>query len=324
MRIKRSVAISTLAAASLGCVARPGWAAAEAPATVTIAYQPGLGYANLIVIKAQGTLEKQFPQTKIQWVQLSNGAAIRDGMIANQIQIGSGGIGAFLVGWDRGVGYRLIASLNTMDTWLVAHDPAIRTLRDIKPDMKIGMPGPDSPQAVVLRQAATQQLGNAHALDTNIVAIAHPLGLVALQNGQLAAHLTSPPFQYEEVAAGGHVVLRAYDVLGPATFNSAYTTQQFYEQYPKFVNTFYRDLLDAAVYIKANPKATAAMLVAESGGKGSVTEYVGWIVRPDNAFGTTPHGYLKYARAMQAQGLISKVPVSMHEIELPNLGGVGD
>ena len=324
MPIKRSAAVAALAGAPLALFPTLGYGAADAPPSVTIAYQPGLGYANLIVLKARGTLEKQYPQTKFQWLQLSNGAAIRDGFIANQIQVGSGGIGAFLVGWDRGVGYRLIASLNTMDTWLVARDPAIKSLRDIKPDMKIGLPAPDSPQAVVLRQAASVQLGNPHALDNNMLAIAHPLGLIALENGQLAAHLTSPPFQYEEVAAGGHIVLKAYDVLGRSTFNSAYTTQQFYDQYPKFVATLYRDLLDTAQFIKADPKAAAAMLVAESGGKGSVREYAGWIVRPDNAFGTTPHGFLRYARAMQSQGMIAKVPTSMHDLELPNLGGVGD
>jgi len=189
-----------------------------APANVTVAYQPGIGYAALIVMKQQKVLEKQYPTTTFEWKILPGGSAIRDGVVAGQIQVGAGGVGPFLEGWDKGVGWKLLASLSEMDLWLVARDPAIQSLRDFKPAMKIGMPAPDSIQAIVLRKAAQEQLGNARALDDNVVAIAHPDGVQALASGQLAGHFTSPPFQNEAVQAGGHVVLRSFDQFGKSTF----------------------------------------------------------------------------------------------------------
>jgi NitT/TauT family transport system substrate-binding protein len=275
-------------------------------------------------MKERGVLEKQFPGTKFDWKVLASGAAIRDGIIAGQIQIGAGGVGPFLIGWDRGVGYRLIASLNQMDLWLVTRDKDVKSLKDIRPDMKIGMPSPDAIQGIVLRLAAQEQLGNAHALDANIVAIEHPLGVQALQNGQIAAHLSSPPFQYQEVQAGGHIILHSYDVAKDATFNSAYTTEKFYHDYPKFVEAFYRDLLETTQFVRSNKKQTADLLSREAGGKVPASDFERWISHPDLVYSTTPRGFIKFGRFMQSIGMISKAPSSMREIELPTLGGVGD
>ena len=72
------------------------------PSKIVIAYGQGLAYAGLVILKQQGTLEKEFPQTNFEWKIMSSGSVIRDGMIAGQIQVGSGGIGRFLIGWDKG------------------------------------------------------------------------------------------------------------------------------------------------------------------------------------------------------------------------------
>ena len=299
-------------------------AAAAAPASVTIAYLPGIGYANLIVMKEQGVLEKRFPQTKIEWKVLASGAAVRDAIIAGEVQIGCNAIGPFLIGWDRGVPYRLAGALSEMDLWMVARDPAIKTLRDIKPDMKIGMAGLDAMTAIVLRKAAADRFGNPSMFDGQIVAIDHPDGLVALQTGQLALHFTSPPFEFEEVAAGGHVVLRSSDVMGRSTFIAAFMTQKLYDDSPEFAQAFYAELLRATAFIKAHPAQTAAMLAHDAGGKTSAADFQRWIERPDVHFGTTPHGYLRYAKFMKSIGMISKEPPSMRDIEMPMLGGAGD
>jgi NitT/TauT family transport system substrate-binding protein len=310
---------------ALPLAARTASPPSDAPPELTIAYQPGLSYSNLIVMRDQRLLEKQYPQTKITWLVLGSTAAVRDGFIANQIQIGAGSIPPFLTGWDRGVGWKVLASLNQMSVWLVARDKGIKTVKDLKPDMKIGMPSLDSMQSLALRKGAAEQLGNAHALDTAIVAIDHPSGMQALQVGQLTAHLGAPPFQYEEIASGGHVVMKSFDVFGPHTFNSVYVNEKFAADHPQFVKAFYRDLLDATQYIKARPHDAAAILAKDSGGKVPAKDFEGWIRRPDVIFSTTPHGFLSMAKFMQSIGALTKVPGSMREIEyLPTLGGVGD
>lgn len=170
MFVRRSFVAAGLIAA-LACVPLVGRGApsADVSAELTIAYQPGLSYSSLIVMRERGSLEKPFPQTKITWLVLNSTAAVRDGFIANQIQIGAGSIPPFLTGWDRGVGWKILASLNQMSVWLVARDASIKTVKDLRPDMKIGMPYPDSLQSLTLRKAAAEQLGNAHALDTAMI-----------------------------------------------------------------------------------------------------------------------------------------------------------
>jgi NitT/TauT family transport system substrate-binding protein len=327
MRSRRSAIAASLAAAlvALPLAARPAAAPTDAPSEITVAYQPGLSYSNLIVMRDQRLLEKQFPQTKVTWTVLGSTAAIRDGFIANQIQIGAGSIPPFLTGWDRGVAWKVLASLNQMSVWLVARDKNLKTVKDLKPDMKIGMPSLDSLQSLTLRKAAAEQLGNAHALDTAIVAIDHPSGMQALQVGQLNAHLGAPPFQYQEVQAGGHVVVRSFDVFGPHTFNSVYVGTKFAEEHPQFVKAFYRDLLDATQFLKAHPREASEILSKDAGGKVSAHDFEGWLRRKDVIFSTTPHGFLAMAKFMQSIGSLQKVPSSMREINYAGtLGGVGD
>jgi NitT/TauT family transport system substrate-binding protein len=327
MPARRSLIVASLAAVLIlvPLAGRGASPPSDAPAEITIAYQPGLSYSTLIVIRDQRLLEKQFPQTKVNWTVLNSTAAVREGMIANQIQIGAGSIPPFLTGWDRGVGWKVLASLNQMSVWLVARDPNIKTVKDLKPDMKIGMPSMDSLQSLTLRKAAGEQLGNAHALDTAIVAIDHPSGLQALQVGQLNAHLTAPPFQYQEVQAGGHAVLRSFDVFGPHTFNSVYVNEKFANEHPQFIKAFYRDLLDVTEFLKRHPREASEILSRDAGGKASARDFEGWLRRKDVIFSTTPHGFLSMAKFMQSIGALTKVPRSMHEIDYAGtLGGVGD
>lgn len=324
--IRRITAAAVAAMCSFALLSGPASTApaSDAPPSVTIAYQPGISYATLIVIKEQGTLEKQFPATKFDWRLLSNGATIRDGFLAGQIQIGAGGSTPFLIGWDKGVGYRLIASLNEMSLWLVAKDPKIRSIKDLSGSSKIGVPGPDAIQAITLRKAAEDQLKNPHAFDTSFVAIQHPLGVQALAGGQLDAHFSSPPFQQEEVDSGGHAILKSYDVFGKSTFNSVYTTETFAKEHPQFVTAMHRVIVDATKFINTKPDDTAALLAKDGEMKVPAAQFKKWMSAPDMTFTTTPHGFIKVAQYMKSLGILGKVPASMRDIELPVLGGEGD
>ncbi len=299
-------------------------APAKAPEKVTIAYQFGLGYSPLIVVKQQGILAKQFPNTKIEWKILSSGSAVRDAMIAGQVQIGGGGSAPFLVGWDKGVGWKLLSSLNDQDLWLVVKDPNIKSLRDFKPEHKIGTPAPDSIQAITLRKGAQDQLGNAKALDNNIAAIAHPDGVQSLAGGQLAGHLSSPPYQFDEVAAGGHVILKGVDVFGRNTAAAIFVLQTFYDQYPDFSKALHQDIADATKLIKEKPDEAAKYLSDEQGGNPKPEQFKAWFGNEAVSFGTAPRGFLKVAAFMKSIGFISKAPASIDEIELPTIAGSGD
>lgn len=294
----------------------------KAPSQVTIAYQPGIGYANLLIVKQLDILERRFPNTKFEWKVLASGAAIRDGMLAGQIQFGSGGVAPFLVGWDRGVGWKILSSLNHQDLWLVARDPNIKTIKDIKPNMKIGLPAPDSIQAVTLRRAAQRELGNANALDTNLLAISHPLGFQALLSGQIAAHLTAPHFQFQAVEQGARVLLKSSEVFGTSSAGSVFVLEKFYNEYPEFNQGIYNAIADATKILNANPRVAARYVSDEGEGKISADQFRTWITHPAVKYSNVPRGFLKYGAFMNEIKMLNKAPQSIQELVLPPLRNV--
>lgn len=292
-----------------GCAASSGSATGSdcsKAKDVTIAYQPGLGYAPLLIAKHEKTLEKANPGVTIKWMQLDSGSAIRDGMVADKIQVGSGGIGPFLVGYDAGIPEKVLTGLNDMNLYLMAMKPSIKSLKDLEGAGSIAMPATDSIQAVVLRKGAAEQLGDPHALDSQIVAMGHPDGVQALIAGQIAGHLTSPPFQAEEAAHGAHRILASYDLFGEHTFNSVFTKTSFASCNPDFANSLVDAVISANKELTASPDKAAAELATETGEPAAQVK--SQITGSDVKFTTTPRGFHKFASFMKSIGLIKKVP----------------
>jgi NitT/TauT family transport system substrate-binding protein len=232
------VAAAVAIAAGAGSTAR-GAASAPAPSKITIAYQFGVGYAPLMIIKQQRLLEKAYPGLQVEWKQLASGTPITDGIIKGDIQIGAMGTGPMLVGWARGINWKVIAPLDEADLWLMARDRSIRTIADLR-GKRIATPTATSIQAVALRKMAQVKLGNARALDSSLISMDHPDGMQALLSGQIDAHFTSPPYQWQELGRGAHVVGRSYGYFGAHSFLVTVVTQKFYDEYTAFSNRYYK------------------------------------------------------------------------------------
>ena len=320
----RPLLLAAFAAAALGVLAATATAghnaAIPAPSKVTIAYQPGIGYAPLIVLKTQHTLEAQFPNTTFSWKVLSSGSAITNGMISGDVQIGAGGVGPLIVAWAAGVDLKIVAPLDWGDLWLMAKDPNIKTIADLK-GKKIAMPGPTSIQGVVLRKMAQVKLGDAHALDADIVTMDHPTAMQALLTGQIDAHLTSAPYQLQEKVHGAHVVARSYQYFGAHSFLDAWETTGFYSQYPAFSKAFFTDVSQAIALINKNPEKASKILQDDSGGIPTWRQYKQWIASSGLKFTTQPLGLMRFANFMNKIGMINKMPAAWTDLVLPPVDG---
>lgn len=273
---------------------------------VAIAYQPGLGYASLLMAKQEKTLEEALPGVEITWQELNSGSAIRDGIIGGNLQVGAGGIGPFLVGLDSGVDWKVISGLNNMNLYLNAMSADITSLEDLEGAGSIAMPAPDSIQSVILRKGAEEELGDAKALDSQIVSLGHPEGVQALIGGQLAAHLTSPPFQGQEIEEGAQTLLASYDLFGEHTFNSIFAESEFAECNPEVVDALVTTVADANAMLTDKPEDAAAILAEEMGLPAN--EVVDQITADDVSFVNTPSGFGTFAEFMQSIGMIKEVP----------------
>jgi NitT/TauT family transport system substrate-binding protein len=293
------------------------------PKNVAIAYQPGISYAPLMLVKYKETLEEQFPKINFQWKALANASAIQERILANQLQVGAGDIETFLIGWDKGIGWKLLASLNHTDCWLVVKDPNINSLKDFKPGMKIGLPARDSIQAILLRLAAQKELGNPTALDQNIVEIPPNLGLQALQKGEITGHFTTPPFQFQEVEKGGKVILKSTDIFGKASTANLFMAERFYQQYPDFAQALYGAVNQATKLLNEKPNEAAKVLENEGRSKVPRKQFKKWITNEALSYSLVPKGFLKQGQLMREAGILNKEPKSIEELILPTLQGVG-
>jgi NitT/TauT family transport system substrate-binding protein len=322
-RAARAAALlAVLALALAGCGGDDeqagGGGGGEPSGKLTIAYQPGIGYAQLLIMREQRTLEKALPGMQVSYKELASGAAIRDGMLAGEIQVGSGGVGPFLVGYDKGVEWKLLSSLNAMDLWLMAKDPSIRSVKDLK-GKKVAMPGPDSIQAIVLRRAAQKELGDAKALDSAIVAMPHPDALQALVSGQIDGHLTSPPFQYQEEEQRARKIAGSKDYFGDHTFNSVFVREEYHDANPKVMEVLFKGIEDATKLINEDPAAAANLLSESTDGKTSAKEFEDHITREGVAYTVEPQGFVSFAKFMKEIGLIAEVPGSWQDLVFDNL-----
>jgi ABC-type nitrate/sulfonate/bicarbonate transport system substrate-binding protein len=313
----RVVAAAVLALGIGAASSAQGASEATRPDNITIAYQFGVGYAPLMIIKQQRLLEKAYPGLKVEWKQLASGTPITDGIIKGDIQIGAMGTGPMLVGWARGINWKVIAPLDEADLWLMARDPGIRTIADLR-GKRIVTPTATSIQAVALRKMAQVKLGNARALDSSLISMDHPDGMQALLSGQIDAHFTSPPYQWQELGRGAHVVGKSYGYFGAHSFLVTVLTQKFYDEYRAFSNRFYRLVKQSIDLINKKQKAAAGILAREDKTEATTAQFTRWITRKKSlTFTTRPRGLMRTASFMNRIGLLNKVPGSWRELVFP-------
>lgn len=295
---------------------------AQEAKVIRIVKQPGLGYLGLVVMRARGLLEKQLPGVAVEWNELTSGPVIRDAMLAGQLDIGSGGLAPFILAVDKGLGWKIVGTLNDMPLYLNTYKPEIKSLKDFTPGDKIALPAPGSIQHITLQMAAERELGNPKALDNIIVAMAHPEARAALiSKKEITAHLTSPPFQYQELKAGGiHKVLDSYQVVGgPHTFNIVWTTEKWAKANPTLMKGFYNALVEALEFINKSPLEAAKVFVESEKSKDTPETTLGYMKEPGVRFVIYPTGLMTYAQFMHKTGLIKKLPPSWKEYAFEHL-----
>lgn len=293
------------------------------PEKIAIAFQPSITYAPLMIVMHQETLEKQFPSVTFDWKVLANKSTIQNQTLANQLQIVAGDTDTFFIGRNNQMNWKLLSALNHTDLWLVVHDSKIKSLKDFKPGMKIGVPSLNSIQAILLRLAAQQELGNSAALDQNIIEIPHNLGFQAFKNQEIAGHFTTPPFQFKEVETGGKVILKSADILGEISTANLFMKEDFYKKYPQFSKALYREVLKATKLLNEQPDQAAKVLENKGRSKISRKQFKKWITNNSLQYSVVPKGVLRQAELMREVGIIEKEVKSIEELILPTLQGVG-
>ena len=290
-----------------------------------IVKQPGLGYLQLIVMRETKMLEKRLPGVDVEWRQLTSGPVIRDAMIAGQMDIGSGGVGPFIQAIDRGIDWKTLGALNEMPLFLNCARDDIKGLKDLKPTDRIAMPAIGSMQHVVLQMEAEKELGDPKKLNQQIVAMSHPDGTAAiLSKREITCHLSSPPFQYEQLRDRGiHKVFDSYQAAGgPHTFNLVWASEKWVKANPNLSRAFVDALKEATEFIAARPAEAARLYATSEKSKSTPDEIVSIMKQEGITYTLTPAGLVKFAGFMQKIGMIKTARSSWKDYAFEHLHGL--
>ena len=230
--------------------------------TLSIAQQFGIAYAPLNIMQEMGMLEEKLPDMEIEWVQFGGPTAIREAMLNGEVDFGFMGVGPVLVGISNGMEWKYATGISANEVALVTDKEEINDLTDFSKEDRIAILSPGCTQHILLCMLAKEQLGEATALDQQMVSMSHPDAMNALiADTEIVAHFATPPYLQEELKQGMHVVADGEDIMGGQfTFISGVAMIEFYEKYPELYDVFIETLNEAIDYINNSPEEAIKIL----------------------------------------------------------------
>jgi len=146
----------------------------------------------------------------------------------------------------------------------------------------------------------------------------------ALLTGQIDAHFTSPPFQFQERVRGAHIVGKSYGYFGAHSFLVTVMQQKFYDEHTAFARFFYKQIVAMHNLINNNPTRVARILEADAGGQPTWRQFKQWLAakdpstkRPALTWTTRPLGLMRTAAFMNKTAQLSKAPANWRELVFP-------
>jgi NitT/TauT family transport system substrate-binding protein len=318
--MKYKIMIAALALAATGV--------AHAEGSIRIAEQYGVTYLLLNIAQEQKLIEKhgkrQGVDVKVEWTQLSGGAAINDALLSGAIDIAGAGVGPLLTIWDRTrdrQNVKGVAALGSFPYYLISNNPKVKSIADFTEKDKIALPAVTvSVQARILQMAVAKQWGEKefNRLDKFTQTLPHPDAAKAIIAGgtEITGHFATPPFQEQELAQNpnARIVLSSYDVQGgPSSSTVLYATEKYRKENPKTYRAFVGALAEAADYAAKNPEGAADIYLRVNKSKVDRALLVKIFKSPESQFKTYPQNTFGLAQFMHRVGAIKNKPDTWKE-----------
>lgn len=231
-------------------------------AKITIAYQGGIGYAPVHILEAKKLIEKNYDgEVEVVFQKLDSGADINTGIIGGTIDIGCMGVAPAVSAVSSGVDAKIISNLCSQTHGLMTNDKNIKSLSDVG-DNQIALVNIGSFQHILLAMAAEKELGDAHALDNNIVKMSHAEGYAALESGTYKLHLTSSPFINRERENKKYSEITSVNEIWPDgnSFLVAIASSKLETENPKLFNAVVTAFDEAIKFINENQNEAAEII----------------------------------------------------------------
>ena len=313
-----TLALALVLLASLAIL--PMGASAEETVKITIAYQYGIAYLPLVVMKDQQLIEKYAPHVEVNWQVLNSGPAINEGMIAGSIDVGAMGIAPAIIGVIKGIPYKIFSALSSQPQAIMTNNPNLKTLRDITPETRIAVVNISGIQHIFLAMLAKNELGDAHAMDNNVVAMSHPDGMAALLAGSVDCQVATAPYLFKERDAGMYTC-SSIDTVWPVgnTFIVGVASANLKEKHPEVYDALIRAMADATDYLTYQKEAAAEALCGRL--DVDAATLLRWISDPACGYACQTRGLMKMATFMAENGFVDRAPADYAELVYENVTG---
>jgi sulfonate transport system substrate-binding protein len=333
--IRRSLRAGAALVLATVCLGPAGAPARSETTEARIGVQFGVGYLPVYVAQADDLINKHLAAKGLKPIEvvLQNVAGapqISDGLLSRTMDIGSGGITAMMVAWDKtkaagGQAMRGMVALSAMPYELYSVDPAVTSLADLSDKNKIGMTAIKvSIGAIFLQMAAARLYGpeNYQRLDALTVSFAQPDGVIALLSGSGAvdSYVFAPPFNYQvRDKPKVHRVWSSNELAGSFTALSMWTTARFRQENPLTYAAVIDAVRDGVEIIRRDPRHAAEIFIKAEGSKLPVDFITQVLGKADQEFGIAPQNSLLLAKFLAQTGTIKSSPTDWKDYFFPDI-----
>jgi len=318
-----------LSALGLLAVTLPPAPASAAADKVRIALQFGMPFVPFYVAESEGLFKKHLAAAgaggvAVELPRISGSAALNDAMISGSVDMAVYGITGLMIAWDRTRGGASavigLAGVTSAPAKLVTLRPDLKSVRDLNPSDRVAIPALISYTGFVLRMVAEKEFGKTNALDSYLVAMAHPDAMNALiGKSEITVHVALAPFyDWELKQPGAHVILNTNDVLGKATTFALGVRQGYAEANPPVMKAIIAALDEANALIKQDARRAAEIYLKNEPLKQMDAAFIAEVIgAPDNIYATDIWGTTKFTDFLVRTGAMKTKPASWKDLYLP-------
>lgn len=299
--------------------------AAAEPSIITVTRLPGLPHLPMIIMQEEKLIEKHLKSAnlgaiEVNWAVL-NGAAQVDALISGRADITDFGLTNLATAWAATNGrVKAISGISSVPSYLITNNPNFKTLRDIQPSDRIGIPSiAVSPQAIWLKMAAKKEFGDSKYLDRYTVAISAPDATVALlvKSGGITTHFSIPPYQEQALKDSGiQKITSSTDIMGAVSTQVVMSaTVRFHDENPKIVAAALAAAKDAMAIIKDDPNRAADIyLRSTNDSKTSKSDISNLFKDQEFVYDTKPINVAPFIGFMEEIGQLRRKPTSWKDL----------
>ena len=334
MKLQRLTTIMTtpvmLLGAFIASIITSGTTLAETE-ELRIAYQHSMAFLAVDVLLAKKFVETRAASAglgdlKVSAIRFASGPAANEALLKGDIDVGGAGLAPFLDLWFKTratAKVRGVSPINNSPLYLISTDPRILSAADLAPTDRVAVPAPGSIQGLYLRMLADKAHGTPAYLDpsmTNMTSVDAVKALASPESG-VRTYVGSIPFNLTAMALpGAHEIATSYDTLGGAhTLVLLFVTEKFKTENPKLYGVLAAAIDDAMAFIKSNPRETADIFSAASGGATPAAQVMEILARADVSYDSTPRGTMAFAGFMSKIGVLTETPTNWKDVYWENV-----